>query len=133
MTSRRDDRRSGTPLTQRPNRRSNARIQAEIRGRLAELEASRRRIVEAADLQRQRLERDVSAGPLARLERTEMALRELGASLDGSASSSLLGAETELANALTELKGFARGVYPIALIRDGFRGALSSWHSEAYG
>ena len=38
---------------------SNARLQAEVRARVLELAASRRRIVDAADAQRRRLEREL--------------------------------------------------------------------------
>src|SRR5262249_28074750 len=48
---------------------ANARLQADSRARAAELEASRRRIVEAADAQRRRLERELREGPERRLER----------------------------------------------------------------
>ena len=47
---------------------ANAALQAEARGQASELEASRRRIVEAADAQRLRLERELSLGAERHLE-----------------------------------------------------------------
>jgi hypothetical protein len=46
---------------------SNARLQAEVRARVLEVAASRRRIVEAADAQRRRLERELRDGAERRL------------------------------------------------------------------
>src|SRR5262249_35191911 len=48
---------------------SNARLQAEVRARVGDVRASRRRIVEAADVQRQWLERELREGPERRLDR----------------------------------------------------------------
>src|SRR4029077_9880484 len=46
---------------------SNARLQAEVGTRVGEVEASRRRIVEASDQQRDRLERELREGAERRL------------------------------------------------------------------
>ncbi|MDQ3710505.1 MAG: hypothetical protein M3387_14615, partial [Actinomycetota bacterium] len=47
---------------------ANARLQAEVRARVAELTASRRRIVEAGDAQGRELARELAQGPERRLE-----------------------------------------------------------------
>ena len=53
---------------------ANARLQAEVRGRVAEIRASRRRILAARDEERDRLERDLHEG-------AELGLEELAATL----------------------------------------------------
>src|SRR5205814_4898962 len=52
----------------------NARLQAELRARLAELQASRARLVEATDAERQRIERDLHDGTQQRLVSIAMSL-----------------------------------------------------------
>ena len=47
---------------------SNARLQAEVRAKLIELQASRRRIIEAGDEERRRLERRLHDGAERRLD-----------------------------------------------------------------
>ena len=75
---------------------SNARLQAEVRARVLEIAASRRRIVEAADAQRRRLERELREGAERRLAGIGRLLEETRASLDGSAAAALAEAEVEL-------------------------------------
>jgi signal transduction histidine kinase len=52
----------------------NARLQAELRARLAELQASRARLVEATDMERRRIERDLHDGTQQRLVSIAMTL-----------------------------------------------------------
>ena len=56
---------------------ANARLTAEVRAQVAELERSRRRILEAGDEQRRRLERRLRGGAQQRLERLAERLRAL--------------------------------------------------------
>ena len=92
---------------------SNARLQAEVRARVAEVEASRRRIVEAADEQRRRLELELRQGAQRRLTRV--------AELVGDVDPEL---ELQLDGARAELGEFARGIHPATLTEGGLAVAL---------
>ena len=103
---------------------ANASLQAEARARAAELRASRRRIVEAADAQRRRLEQELRSGAERRLETVEAFLagaRKADAN-DGEAFGAI---ERELAEARTELREFAQGVHPAALTDEGALPAIA--------
>jgi signal transduction histidine kinase len=103
---------------------ANARLQAEARMRAAEVEASRRRIVESADAQRRRLEQELRAGAERRLENVAAALADAhhGPGADGEAIQAL---ETELGEARDELREFAQGVHPAALAEGGLMPAVT--------
>jgi signal transduction histidine kinase len=94
----------------------NARLQADVRSRLAAVAASRRRIVQASDDQRRRLERDLRNGPERRLARVADLLEEAGPPFLESCAG--------LAAARAELREFARGVHPSALTEGGLRAAV---------
>jgi signal transduction histidine kinase len=102
---------------------ANARLQAEAQTRAGELEASRRRIVEAADAQRRRLEEQLRLGAERRLETVATLLADArgGARADGQA---IEGLEGELAETRRELREFAQGVHPAALAERGLMPAL---------
>ncbi|HXV95955.1 MAG TPA: hypothetical protein VD695_05360, partial [Gaiellaceae bacterium] len=102
---------------------ANARLQAEVRARVLELAASRRRIVEAADAQRRRLERELRAGAEQRLAVVAAILDETGA-IDGPAATTLAETEEELRRARAELHDFAQGIHPSALTDGGLTAAL---------
>jgi signal transduction histidine kinase len=99
---------------------SNARLQSAVRERLDELVDSRRRVVEAADAQRERLERRLRSGPQEKLTEVRRALATCRSGEEGSAFASLL-EETigEVDRAREELSEFARGVRPRALSEGG--------------
>ena len=99
---------------------ANARLQAEAQERAAELEASRRRIVEAADAQRRRLEHELRTGAERRLG-TIAALLEAA---DGDADA-LRALEAELDGARRELRRYAQGIHPVALADGGLVPALA--------
>jgi len=102
---------------------SNARLQAEARSRAAEVEASRRRIVESADTQRRRLEHELHAGAERRLETVAALLADARrASIDGDAIGAL---EQELREAREELREFAQGVHPSSLSEGGVIAAVT--------
>lgn len=105
---------------------SNARLHAETRQRLIELVASRRRIVEAGDAQRQHLERDLRDGVQERLSYVATLLAELRARLDGPPAALLDGLDDEVAETHGELEDLARGIHPRTLTDDGLAAALSS-------
>ncbi len=103
---------------------ANARLQAEVRARVLELAASRRRIVEAADAQRRRLERELRAGAEQRLAAVAAILDETRAAVGGPAATTLAETEDELRKARAELHDFAQGIHPAALTDGGLSAAL---------
>jgi signal transduction histidine kinase len=102
----------------------NARLQADARARLIDLNASRRRVVESGDEQRQRLERELATGADSRLERAaqliESARREASDVLAGE----LTVLADELHGARGELHDIALGIRPPALDGGGLPTAL---------
>jgi signal transduction histidine kinase len=107
----------------------NERLQAELRAQLAELRASRTRIVSAGDEERRRLERDLHDGAQQRLLSLGLALQlargKLGADADD-AGELLTEADGELRAALDELRELARGIHPAVLTEQGLGAALRS-------
>ena len=107
----------------------NTRLQAELRAQLAELRASRARIVGAADAERRRLERDLHDGAQQRLLALGLALQLLR---DGNGDQELLAqAEAELQTALRELRDLARGIHPTILSEQGLVPAVRSLADRA--
>jgi signal transduction histidine kinase len=96
---------------------SNVRLQAEVRARVAEVAASRRRLVEAADAQRRGLERRLRRGAEQRLARVAELLAGSGPPLAEVA--------VGLDAARAELREFARGIHPAALVDGGLAAALT--------
>jgi signal transduction histidine kinase len=107
----------------------NERLQAELRAQLAELRASRARIVQAGDEERRRLERNLHDGAQQRLLGLGLALQlaraQLGPDANG-AGEVLVEAEQELRAALDELRELARGIHPAVLTDQGLAAALRS-------
>ena len=83
------------------------RLTAESRARLEQLQASRRRIVQAADAERQRIERDLHDGAQQRLVSLAVALRATRWA-NGHDAAALDAAQVELTAALAELRAIAR-------------------------
>jgi signal transduction histidine kinase len=107
----------------------NERLQAELRAQLAELRASRARIVSAGDEERRRLERDLHDGAQQRLLSLGLALQLARAKLDpdvNGAAELLSEADAELRGALDELRELARGIHPAVLTEQGLAAALRS-------
>jgi signal transduction histidine kinase len=109
---------AGLPLT-------NERLRADAEARLALLQASRKRIVAAADAERQRVERDLHDGAQQRLVSLVVALRAIR-SADGRDGPLLDEAQQELTSALDELRLIARGLYPAVLDELGLAAALEA-------
>jgi signal transduction histidine kinase len=103
---------------------SNARLQAEVRARVLELAASRRRIVEAADAQRRGLERELRDGAERRLAFVAELIKEARADADGPAAAMLTDVEEEVRGARAELHDFAQGIHPSTLTEGGLAAAL---------
>jgi signal transduction histidine kinase len=93
------------------------------------LAASRARIVEAGDVERRRLERNLHDGAQQRLVSLALRLRLTEASIDADpprARSELAGASTELSAALDELRELARGIHPAVLTDRGLAAAVTA-------
>ena len=93
-----------------------------------ELRASRARLVEAGDLERRRLERNLHDGAQQRLVTLSLTLRLIESRVRGDpdAVGLLAGAREELARALEELRELARGLHPAVLSDHGLRAAVSA-------
>jgi signal transduction histidine kinase len=92
-----------------------------------ELAASRLRIVEAADAERRRLERNLHDGAQQRLVGLSVALRLAEAKVPPGSEEveELLGvAGEQLTEALTELRELAQGIHPAVLTERGLKAAL---------
>jgi signal transduction histidine kinase len=108
----------------------NVRLGAEVARQLEEVRASRQRIVQAADSERRRVERDLHDGAQQRLIGLAMEVgrlraqakqrgdEELGASLDNVAAN--------VESAIEELRELARGILPPILAEAGLAAAIES-------
>lgn len=96
---------------------SNARLQADVRARVAEVEASRVRIVQAADAQSRRLERTIREGAERRLARMAELLESCGPPLAE--------VRRDLHAARSDVREFARGIHPAVLTDRGLAPALA--------
>jgi signal transduction histidine kinase len=95
---------------------ANARLQAEVRRRLEQVKASRRRLVEAADQQRGQLERELRHASEQRLTDVTELLAD---------NHPLLAeAKANLTAARAELHQLARGIHPATLTNAGLTAAL---------
>jgi signal transduction histidine kinase len=105
----------------------NERLQAELRAHLDELRASRVRLVEAADAERRRPERDLHDGTQQRLVSISMALgladSKLGSDPEG-ARRILDETRKTLGTALEELRELSQGIHPGILTERGLGAAL---------
>ena len=102
----------------------NERLQAELRAQLSELQASRARIVQTADEERRRLERDLHDGAQQRLLGLGMGLQLLTSHLNQSGYDLLGEIQRELDEALKELRELARGIHPAVLTDQGLDAAV---------
>jgi signal transduction histidine kinase len=107
----------------------NERLDAELRARLQDLEASRARIVEAGYAERKRVERDLHDGAQQRLVGLALNLR-LAKSMQESdpeqAAAILDEASEDLAQATEELRELARGIHPAVLSSRGLPAAIKA-------
>jgi signal transduction histidine kinase len=108
----------------------NERLQAEGLAQLAELRASRTRIVETGDAERRRLERDLHDGAQQRLLAVsyDIRLARANADADGDVQTGLLlaAALDGVQAALDELRELAHGIYPAILGEAGLAAALAT-------
>lgn len=104
----------------------NARLHAQAIAQLAEVHASRARIIAAGDQARRRLERDLHDGAQQRLLAIGLALQLLRTQLanNPAAAELLTEAQDELVTALRQLRELAAGIHPAVLTDQGLRPAL---------
>jgi signal transduction histidine kinase len=104
----------------------NERLAAEVRSQLAEVRASRTRIVAATDAERRRIERNLHDGAQQRLVTLSIALG-LAASRDDAPGSDVLArARDEVEEAIAELRELARGIHPTLLRDEGLEAAVEA-------
>jgi PAS domain S-box-containing protein len=103
------------------------------RARLAEVRASRTRIVEAADEQRRRVVRDLHDGAQAGLVRVVVALQlaQGHGEIPGEASALVDEALGDARSAIDELRELAHGLHPAVLTRSGLAAAVQSLTARA--
>jgi signal transduction histidine kinase len=105
----------------------NERLQAELRARLVDLQASRARLVGATDAERRRIERDLHDGTQQRLVSIAMSLGLLESKLpaqEGEARPLLSETRHALTLALQELRELTHGINPPLLVERGLSAAL---------
>jgi signal transduction histidine kinase len=111
---------------------ANARLQAEVRAQVAELRESRRRIVDAGDEERRRLEWRLHARSEQRLKRLAEQLRRTRLSTGTQAARERIDrSEAQLERTLEELRQLAHGLHPRVLAEVGLPGALASLAEQA--
>lgn len=111
---------------------SNARLQAEVQARVVELAASRRRILEAGDEERRRLERRLHDGAERRLGELAQTLRRgrMDASLERTRDQ-IAHAEHQLERTIEDVRRLAYGLHPRILSEQGLGDALA-WLAESF-
>jgi signal transduction histidine kinase len=111
----------------------NARLHAELHARLEELKGSRARIIEAAQAERQRLERDLHDGAQQRLVALslELGLLEERFEADRDARVALDQTRREVTESLRELRELAHGIHPAVVTGHGLTVALKTLAARA--
>jgi signal transduction histidine kinase len=103
----------------------NERLAAQVRAQLEEVRASRSRIVDAADAERRRIERDLHDGAQQRLVALAMRLDQAREGTAGAAA--LIDSTTaELLTAIQEVRDLARGLHPTILTDAGLAAAVEA-------
>jgi signal transduction histidine kinase len=107
---------------------TNARLQSEVRERVAELEESRRRLVASRDRERRRLEQRLHDGAERQLSAlgAVLALARERAAHSPDAAGRIDSAMEQLERTEEEVRGLAGGLHPRSLSELGFTGALRS-------
>jgi signal transduction histidine kinase len=111
----------------------NVRLTAELQARIDDLRASRRRLVQAQDTERRRIERNLHDGAQQQLVALNIQLTLLeGAADDPGEVRQITGdLRTGLRAALDDLRALARGIYPQLLADQGLRAALRAQADRA--
>jgi signal transduction histidine kinase len=108
----------------------NVRLREEIAAQTAALEASQRRLLEAADLERRRIERQLEDRAIARLRHVREALRTW-AGRDRERVAQVAVANQQVDAAESDLHALAMGIYPAALTAGGLRVAIGDLAAAA--
>jgi len=111
----------------------NERLQAELRARIAELEKSRARVLDAELSERRRIERDLHDGAQQRFVSLSMTLALLDRGLAGAGAERelLASAREQLDLGLAELRELARGIHPALLTERGLAPAIEALAARA--
>ena len=111
----------------------NERLHAELRGRIKELETSRRRVLDASLEERQRIERDLHDGAQQRFVSLALSLAILDRNLADRAKdrAALAAARDELDQGIAELRELARGIHPAVLTERGLAPAIDALAGRA--
>ncbi|MBI4944352.1 MAG: hypothetical protein HY830_26725 [Actinobacteria bacterium] len=109
----------------------NVLMQNDIEARAVELAATRRRIVEAADIERRRLVESLQAGAARRLRTAGVLLAQLAAPGADTADPLVVRVGAELDSALDELRALAQGIRPPALTSGGLAAAIPELAARA--
>lgn len=106
----------------------NEKLQRDLLDQLVEVHDSRARIIEAADEERKRIERNLHDGAQQRLVSLSLALQLVESKLEGApeAKTSLTKVRAELDDTLRELRELARGMYPAILTDQGLEVAVEA-------
>ncbi len=108
----------------------NDRLQAEVEAQLAEVQASRARIVAAGDQQRERLERDLHDGAQQQLVALAIELRSARLRVDPAQqpelAEALANASARAESAVGELRELAQGIHPVVLTEAGLAAGIES-------
>ena len=105
----------------------NERLKADLQARVEELRVSRLRIMEAGDLARRRIERNLHDGAQQQLVALALELRVLKARVKDPDAAPLIDELSErLATALAELRELARGIHPAILTDRGLAPAIGA-------
>jgi signal transduction histidine kinase len=111
----------------------NARLTAELRATIDELRASRRRLVEAQDAERRKIERNLHDGAQQQLIALAIQLGLLAEAADdpGLVRQAIPDLKAQLSAALDDLRALARGIYPPLLADQGLVVALRAQVTRA--
>src|SRR5215203_4469915 len=114
---------------------ANAHLQAQVRDQVAQVQASRRRLVEAGVDERRRLERRMRAGAGRELEELAEILNaadeEAGGLNENELVQTIVRARRQLDRTRVEIGELARGLYPPALTERGLAASLSELAEHA--
>jgi len=102
----------------------NSQLSAVARARLADVQASQRRVVATSDAERRRIERDLHDGAQQRLVSVAFHLKVALAGTDPATAPALARAEDKVRDALAHLRRLAHGIFPSVLADEGLVVAL---------
>jgi signal transduction histidine kinase len=102
----------------------NAQLAAVVKARLADVQASQRRVVAMSDAERRRIERDLHDGAQQRLVSVAFHLRVALRDADPATVAPLMSTAARVHDALAHLRQLAHGIFPSVLANEGLEAAL---------